>query len=223
MRINRGTPDSTNPFIELTTGAAGDRNVVMQIGHTGNIVWRAPGDNFDPFHTGGVGYGSRIIFFDSLNNKMSFQAGRFNFEAGDSTEAMNIAAVGNTAVHVNIISGYGSGKEAQLSLRPDGNGLSIIDADNQLWIGTRDTNNLNLYTGNTVRLTINGFGQIILFNDVYRNGVQILGQRQTGFASMTGVADKSGVLNTETMTLVELARRVKALQDALEAHGLIGN
>lgn len=55
-----------------------------------------------------------------------------------------------------------------------------------------------------------------------RNGVQILSTRQTGWVGMTGTADSSSAFNTGTVALQDLAERVKAIQDALTTHGLIG-
>jgi hypothetical protein len=55
-------------------------------------------------------------------------------------------------------------------------------------------------------------------------GVRVVGARQTGWALATGTADRT-TFATATVTLAELAQRVKALIDDLHAtagHGLIG-
>lgn len=49
----------------------------------------------------------------------------------------------------------------------------------------------------------------------------IAGQKQTGFVALTGTADKTTVWDTSTITLGQLAQRVKALQDALTTAGII--
>lgn len=54
------------------------------------------------------------------------------------------------------------------------------------------------------------------------NGNQVVGVRSTGWAAMTGSADKATVYAVGSVTLPQLAGRVKALQDALTTHGLIG-
>ena len=79
----------------------------------------------------------------------------------------------------------------------------------------------------------NGFGLSVRYNgtdstlftpnNIYINGNVVLGIRQTGFAEMTGTKDKATALDTATVTIQQLARRVSALQEALTAHGLIGN
>lgn len=77
-----------------------------------------------------------------------------------------------------------------------------------------------------------GNGDIQLFNgshDVrtaghgYRfNGTKVVGARDTGWAAMTGTANKNTVYDTATVTLAQLAGRVMSLQAALTTHGLIG-
>jgi hypothetical protein len=54
------------------------------------------------------------------------------------------------------------------------------------------------------------------------NGVQVAGARQTGWTAMTGSADKSTTYAVGSVTLLQLAGRVKALQDAMTLQGQIG-
>lgn len=54
------------------------------------------------------------------------------------------------------------------------------------------------------------------------NGVQVVGARRTGWASPTGTAARTAFA-TSTVTLEQLAQRVKALIDDLGVHGLIGS
>lgn len=54
------------------------------------------------------------------------------------------------------------------------------------------------------------------------DGTQVLQKRDTGWAAMTGTSNKATAYDTATVTLAQLAARVKALQDILAAHGLIG-
>lgn len=51
---------------------------------------------------------------------------------------------------------------------------------------------------------------------------RIITSRQGGYSPMTGTANRGTVYASGTITLVQLAERVKALQDDLTAHGLIG-
>lgn len=64
----------------------------------------------------------------------------------------------------------------------------------------------------------NGFE---LASDVIRNGLKILGARQTGWTAATGNATRS-TFATGSVTTEQLAERVKALLDDLISHGIIG-
>ena len=67
-----------------------------------------------------------------------------------------------------------------------------------------------------------GYASNYLVGDVYRNGTKLLGARDTGWTAMTGTANEATSYATGTVTLVQLAERVKALQGALTTHGIIG-
>lgn len=54
------------------------------------------------------------------------------------------------------------------------------------------------------------------------SSTQVVGARNTGWTAMTGTTDKSAALATSTVTLAQLAARVKTLQDTLTTHGLVG-
>jgi hypothetical protein len=54
------------------------------------------------------------------------------------------------------------------------------------------------------------------------NGTKVVGARDTGWKVMSGIADKESPYDTRTVTLAQLAGRVKKLQDALTTHGLLG-
>jgi hypothetical protein len=54
-------------------------------------------------------------------------------------------------------------------------------------------------------------------------GTKIIGTRKTGYTNaITGTANRATSYDTSSITLVQLAQRVKALQDDLTSHGLIG-
>lgn len=76
----------------------------------------------------------------------------------------------------------------------------------------------------TLLFTFDAFGSIDMpSNGTYKvNGVQVLAQRITGWAAMTGPTDKVSSFDTATITLPQLAARYAALQAAVTAHGLIG-
>ena len=65
-------------------------------------------------------------------------------------------------------------------------------------------------------------GDVITFRgyNIAINNSKVLGARQTGIFNMSGTADGTSY-NTETVTLVQLARYLKKVTDALIFHGLI--
>lgn len=54
-------------------------------------------------------------------------------------------------------------------------------------------------------------------------GIGVLGDRKTGYTNpMTGTSNRATAYDTSTITLVQLAERVRAIQQDLTAHGIIG-
>lgn len=78
--------------------------------------------------------------------------------------------------------------------------------------------------GGAQRFTFDKFGAFNMPNNgtIQINSVQVIAQRITGYSAMTGPDDKASVFDTTTVTLPQLAARVKSLQASLTAHGLIG-
>lgn len=74
----------------------------------------------------------------------------------------------------------------------------------------------------TTLLSVLDTGIVNIFGNLKINNTQILQDRITGYAAMTGTANKATVYDTSTITLVQLATRVKSIQDSLTTHGLIG-
>lgn len=124
-------------------------------------------------------------------------------------------------------------------------GAYRIGADNIGWAlgGTKyldlSTTELKFVSGATN--TSIGFGSISFLNgsqvgsltstslSMYTGTIgshQVVGQRKTGYTNlMTGTANRATAYDTSTITLQQLAERVKAIQDDLHAsagHGLIG-
>lgn len=76
-------------------------------------------------------------------------------------------------------------------------------------------------SGGADQVVIDSDGNVNIQGEFRRNAVKLLGARDTGWTAFTGTASKGGFA-TSTVTLVQLAQVVKALQDALTAHGLVG-
>jgi microcystin-dependent protein len=89
-----------------------------------------------------------------------------------------------------------------------------------------DSGSVNVPTGQAY--SINGAArltEVLLALDaagvITINSVQVLGARRTGWTVATGTATRT-TFATGSVTLAQLAERVKALQDDLIAHGIIG-
>lgn len=97
------------------------------------------------------------------------------------------------------------------------------------WTATNDRT--HFYSGGALQYLVSGVQKHALFDDgstnqtgiISINGVGVVTSRRTGYSNaMTGTANRATSYDTATITLVQLAQRVKALQDDLSTHGLIG-
>lgn len=81
---------------------------------------------------------------------------------------------------------------------------------------------ISVYNGGTPsKYIFDRLGNFSAMKAVQINGVQAITSRRTGWASATGTATRT-TFATGTVTLSQLAERVKALIDDLTTHGLIG-
>lgn len=113
------------------------------------------------------------------------------------------------------------------------NAAIIIAQANQDWSDTQRASKITFHTtpnGSTtmtIGMTLEHDGSLTLLNNLnlggtYRvDGTQVVSNRRTGWGAPTGTATRSAFA-TSTVTLPQLAERVKALLDDLTTHGLIG-
>jgi hypothetical protein len=103
------------------------------------------------------------------------------------------------------------------------NGISTGDT----WIERNSSGFISLVYNNTNVSQISDFWayfiQKVNTSDSYEvDGTKVVGNRATGWGAPTGTATRTAFATT-TVTLEELAQRVKALVDDLTTHGLIGS
>ena len=67
-----------------------------------------------------------------------------------------------------------------------------------------------------------GTGTLNLDNGLYKDGLKVVDSRVTGWGAATGTATRTAFATGPSVTLQQLAERVKALVDDLIAHGLVG-
>ena len=93
------------------------------------------------------------------------------------------------------------------------------------WGGGSAAADVRLSRSGTKTLTIDdtaaGAATLNVVGAIQNGGTQVVGARQTGWGAPTGTATRT-TFATDTVTLIELARRLKALIDDLTTHGLVG-
>lgn len=134
--------------------------------------------------------------------RMTNAAGDVDVDAGRIDASITAATAGAETCALNVYTQVGGNDEVQRCWGWQ-NGVTCPDA-------------------NAPNLAYQGFGTVNVSVGYYVDNVKVLGPRDTGWAAMAGTANKATAYNTATVTLVQLAERVKALQDALTTHGIIG-
>lgn len=151
-------------------------------------------------------------FFTKMNSGTGKKAIQANFATGAFWQ--DLISLENDAYALFRVDGNGqsflgnatNGKKKMLRVNTSA-GLEFVNDANTAIIATlSDTGSLNLQVGQNYAI----------------NNTQVVGSRDTGWAAMTGTANKATSYDSATITLVQLAQRVKSLQDALTTHGLLG-
>jgi hypothetical protein len=149
------------------------------------------------------------------------------------------AALGDAATDVHTVTGdCGFGTSAPASYLDGTRGLAVFDSSSPgIAIANSSRGYLFYISGSTLflwdstanadRLSVDSSGHLnVMAGAVYKlGGTQVLGARKTGWSTATGTATRTG-FDTGTVTLAQLAERVKALIDDLHGsagHGLIGS
>jgi hypothetical protein len=126
--------------------------------------------------------------------------------------------------------GSASGNDSLVQSWVKGNSTAarfkVLAGGNLLWApSTADAGDLRAYRSATKTLTIDdtaaGAATLNVVGAIQNDGTQVVGTRATGWGAPTGTATRT-TFATDTVTLIELARRLKALIDDLTTHGLVG-
>lgn len=100
--------------------------------------------------------------------------------------------------------------------------FAIFDVHAATTVAGGNTATFNVYNGGMpASYRMDRLGNFSAPTSVQINSVQVITSRRTGWASATGTATRT-TFATGTVTLSQLAERVKALIDDLTTHGLIG-
>jgi len=130
------------------------------------------------------------------------------------------AATRSVGTRINMLAGSGGTDDHSI-------GVNI----NETWIKTNNATGatISFYGGITKLVDITataGSAPVINLNAAtgeYRvNGTKVVGARDTGYTAFTGITNEVTTYATGTVTLIQLAERVAAIQASLTTHGLIG-
>ena len=203
---------------------------------TGNV-----GSNFQiqPFDDAGGGLTSAMSITRS-NGNIAFNFGsNFDFNDGTGTSGTGVAVKGAKQTNRGFKWYTGTNQRFSININnTDETGSNVGSdilmgcyADNGAFLGipigiTRATGVVQFNFGGV--LIGNPAGGAIA-NSINASaagyscqGNKVVGARDTGWVAMTNTANKNTAYDTTTVTLPQLASRVKSLQDALTTHGLIG-
>jgi hypothetical protein len=103
-------------------------------------------------------------------------------------------------------------------------GALLGGASSDLLFNRRTSGSIKMAVASVTFATFNATSVNLTAGTVYAvAGTQVLGPRVTGYTNaLAGVANRATAYNTATITLQQLAERVKAIEDDALAHGWIG-
>jgi hypothetical protein len=145
-----------------------------------------------------------------------------SFKVSNATTALTSALINVDTFQVQPNSGN---NDAILSLKRGGGLLEDLRLETRTGglfirneLATTDLTQINNSVFDVLVGNLN-----IQSGNLQRGGVQVVTSRQTGYTNaITGTANRATTYDTSTITLQQLAERVKAIQDDLTLHGLIG-
>jgi hypothetical protein len=102
-------------------------------------------------------------------------------------------------------------------------GFMYMDGSNNLLIVNGSGSTVFVASdGSTTNASLDNSGNFNTIGSYRVSGTKVLGARDIGWTAMTGTSDRGTAFDAATVTLTQLASRVKAIQVALTTHGLIG-
>lgn len=206
---------SSSPVLEITSNGSLATGIKINTPHRGITV------TIPETTTKNDGYGIRILYSPIFTNSL--------FTESPKGSAIDIETVGIAKRGINIlVNSAGSPTDDEdtegmrITVPKETTALRVDDTSGDFRSLNRPLVQLNGLNGYALRVIgQSSFSGAIDFSILRNTGVQILTSRRTGWTAATGTATRT-TFNTATVTLPQLAERVKALLDDLTAHGLIG-
>jgi len=226
-------------FGTFMTKAGGDSFVLLRLGATDGLDTNFPISLYNVIgEMNGTAPASGLHFVCASTKILSgFTAKNIRFQTPATN---NILCDGGGTVYLvgaDISTPYGGAAKPSNFHRVDGSRLSLL-SESAITIATLNSSDLMHNTagptitaqaGCIVRdLGGTGFSlseglSLAAGEAISIGGLQVVAARKTGYTPMTGAADRGTSFDPGTVTLVQLAQRVKAIQDDLTVqHGLIG-
>ena len=221
-----------HPTANSSTGNRRGWDIIARTA-TGVTNWDTGTDNKGD---GETGIGLHIRTDTASRSKGYFRNGMVISEGSGNTNpiatAIRIATNGGRSIYITgNVSGqhieiggnasYGmvmSGSYSSAALRIPTQTYIAMEATNTIKTAYGVVTNLwSFYNGSTERFAVN-----MSTGALRVNGLEVIAARDTGWAAMTGTANKNTVYDTSTVTLAQLAGRVMSMQAALTTHGLLG-
>ena len=172
-----------------------------------------------------VGWGIRLGPINNDPSQASFGAGILL--QGNMTTGISIASTGTWGINFSGAKTIGidlsSGTHSAAAIRIKEDEYLAFDSSSVHKLKFNSGGALQYLKNTDVLFSVFDSGDVSLFGPVLINTTQVLTARRTGYTNaMTGTADRATAYDTSTISLAQLAQRVKAIEDDLLTHGLIG-
>lgn len=220
--VNKTSADDADKRIGMSLAAGGDPNVhgdTFECGPALRIV-----NNGAPFRRG-VSFGEDALTGSKIAVGMWYGQG-LSWLSPDATEKLRVQFNGGNASKRWLM----EFTDGAMTLTNDGkpmlSAVPVADAVNGLEIAPAATGSapairaVGTDTDVHLALTPKGTGGVVVPH-LRVGSNQVVGARRTGWTAATGTATRT-TFATGSVTLPQLAERVKALLDDLIAHGLVG-
>jgi hypothetical protein len=169
---------------------------------------------------GGVAVAIGMATRHQIRWYMPDQSNGFTIRSDATTAGQNTLLLAGD----NVLQCVGANGKAFAAFQHTASGVNYLTMQGQITGNSPSLFAAGDDTNIGIAITTKGTGVVNLSNANSRiqiNGTQVVGLRQTGWTAPTGTATRT-TFDTATVTLPQLAERVKALLDNLITHGLIG-
>ena len=150
-----------------------------------------------------------------------------NNASGKFAKAIRIQNVNDTAIDIASTSSVGldfsAGTYSTAAIRmASGQRINFSSSLTRTLRYEPSTSALRYASGTVVLFEIQDDASVRAKGAIFVNDNRVVSDRQAGFVQMTGTPEKASSIATDTATVQQIARRLKAIEDALILHGLIG-